>query len=195
MSSDKQENEGNRLLALLRERGNGPVRLHLGCGGMRWKDFINVDLHPHDDSVSDTSRNGCVADVFADMSDLRLPDGSVDEIFTSHTFEHFTNWAGKDLLADWHRMLKPGGKLTIETPDFWRCVGWLFHPVGEKRRLGRSQFYGNQKDRLDYETHRYLWTAGELAAACREAGFRRVRVSHRTETHYPGRDMRVEATK
>ena len=78
----------------LEERKPPEVKLHLGCGGVRWQDFINVDLHPHDSSVEDSSRNGCVADVFADMRALGLPDNSIDEIFTSHTIDHFTRWVG-----------------------------------------------------------------------------------------------------
>lgn len=173
----------------------GSIRLHLGCGGMRWKDFINVDLHPHDDNVSDFSRTGCVADVFADIRNLQLPDCSVDEIFTSHTFEHFPRWEAVDMLHDWHRMLKPGGILLIEMPDFVRCVFWLFHPSREKRRVARLQFYGNQTDRLEYETHRYVWSAGEITKTCKAVGFSRVHVTHKTETHYPWRDMRVLAYK
>jgi hypothetical protein len=49
-------------------------------------------------------------------------------------------------------------------------VLWLFHPLPQHRQVARNQFYGNQWDELDYETHRTL-------------------------THYPGRDMRVTAIK
>lgn len=171
------------------------VKLHLGCGGIKWKDFINVDLFPFDDEVSDTSRSGCVADTFADIRNLKLPDNSVNEIFTSHVFEHFTRWDGEDMLMKWHRVLKPGGVLVIETPDFWRCIWWLFHPSRVKRSLARNQFYGNQWDKLEYETHRYLWTSKELMAACKQVGFKTVSLTHRTKTHHPGRDMRVYATK
>ncbi len=174
---------------------NKSVKLHLGCGGERWKDFINVDLYPCDCSRIDSSRSGCVADAFADIRNLKIANDTVDEIFTSHTFEHFPRWEGEEMLADWFRILKPGGKLVIETPDFWRCVLWLFHPSSEKRRLGRTQFYGNQWDRIDYETHRYLWTSRELYNVCIKLGFKKVNVSHRTETHYPWRDMRLEAWK
>ncbi len=184
-----------KLEEFLLNRTEKVLKLHLGCGGVRWKDFINIDFYPHDDSVSDSSRSGCVADAFADMRNLQLEDNSVDEIFTSHTFEHFPRWEGVDMLIDWYRMLKPGGKLVIETPDFWRCVLWLFHPSQEKRRLGRTQFYGNQWDRLDFETHRYVWAANEILEVCELVGFSNFFVTHRTETHYPGRDMRVEAYK
>lgn len=174
---------------------NPPIKLHLGCGGMRWKDFINVDKHPAEENEHDSSRNGCVADVFADMTDLGLAPDSVDEIFTSHTIDHFTRWVAIKMFTDWHRIIKPGGRLVIEVADFWRCVRWLFHPRKKYRRLGRSQFYGNQHDEIEYQTHRYVWGAAELEKLLLEIGFAKVRISHRTKTHYPGRDMRVEATK
>lgn len=184
------------LLSYLDSVDSGAVKLHLGCGGERWKDFINVDLNPHDPTKPDSSRTGCVADVFADMKDLGLPDNSVDEIFTSHTLDHFTRWSAIEMLKDWHRMLKPGGKVVIEVADFNRCVLWLFHPSRRKRELAKNQFYGNQWDKIDYETHRYVWSAGELRRVLmKEVGYKIVNLSHRTETHYPGRDMRVAAIK
>jgi hypothetical protein len=91
--------------------------------------------------------------------------------------------------------LKPGGLLTIEVADFWRCVFWLFHPSRRRRELARTQFYGNQWNEIDYETHRYLWSARELEDVLKDAGFKSVVVHHRTLTHHPGRDMHVEARK
>ena len=190
-----QSSSGPSLAEYLSANKVDPVRLHLGCGGNRWRDFVNVDLYPADDSVPDSSRSGCVADAYADIRCLGLPDDSVDEVFSAHTLEHFTKWEAVDMLADWRRMLKPGGVVALETPDFWRCVLWLFHPSKQKRYLGRTQFYGNQWDRLDYETHRYVWSARELRAALDELEFRNVVVTHKTLTHHPGRDMRVEAVR
>jgi predicted SAM-dependent methyltransferase len=185
----------NSLASYIEGKRPPSVKLHLGCGGVKWRDFINVDLHHYDAEVIDTSRSGCVADVFADMQDLGLQDNSVDEIFTSHTIDHFTRWQAIDMLTDWHRMLKPRGLLAIEAADFNRIVLWLFHPKREKRRLARSQFYGNQWDRIDFETHRYVWSGGELQRVLRDIGFRQVTYSHKTLTHYPGRDMRMVAIK
>ena len=171
------------------------VKLHLGCGGVRWRDFINVDLYPRDSSIHNGSRSGCVADVFADIRALNLEDNSIDEIFTSHTIDHFYRWETVDMLRDWYRMLKPGGILIIEIADFIRCILWLIHPNRKKRLIAKNQFYGNQWDRIEYETHRYLWSARELVAVLRDIGYRKISYSHKTLTHYPGRDMRVEAHK
>ncbi|MGE3549687.1 MAG: methyltransferase domain-containing protein [Geobacter sp.] len=179
----------------IKAKGDGKVKLHLGCGGTKWKDFINIDFYPHDNDTADSSRYGCVADVFADIRSLDLPENSVDEMFTSHTFEHFTRWEAIDMLTDWYRMLKPSGTLIVETPDFWRCVIWLFHPSAKKRHLGWTQFYGNQWDRLDFETHRYVWSAGEISKTCKKIGFSKVFITHKTETHCKFRDMRIVATK
>ena len=171
------------------------VKLHLGCGGTRWRDFINVDMNPLDARTPDSSRTGCVADVFADMRKLGLADNFVDEIFTSHTIDHFTRWEAIDMFQDWYRILKPGGLLVIEAADFMRCVLWLLHPNRNKRMLARNQFYGNQWDRIDYETHRYLWTSRELVGKLGEIGFRDVSFNHATLTHHAGRDMHIEAYK
>jgi predicted SAM-dependent methyltransferase len=171
------------------------VKLHLGCGGMRWQDFINVDLHPHVSSIQDSSRSGCAADVFADIRALGLADNSIDEIFTSHTIDHFTRWVAIDMFKDWHRMLKTGGTMIIEVADFVRCILWLLHPNHEKRIAAKNQFYGNQWDKIEFETHRYLWSSRELIEVLHDIGFRNIFYSHATLTHYPGRDMRVVARK
>jgi predicted SAM-dependent methyltransferase len=187
--------ESAALKAFIEEHRPLSVKLHLGCGGMRWKDFINVDMHPFDEHVPDSSRTGCAADVFADMRSLGLADNSVDEIFTSHTIDHFPRWEAIDMFCDWHRMLRRDGRLIIEAADFVRCVLWLLHPSSEKRVSARNQFYGNQWDRIEFETHRYLWSARELGDTLREIGFRNLLVSHKTWTHHSGRDMHIEASK
>lgn len=185
----------NNLQDFIKKNNEKKVKLHLGCGGVQWKNFINIDLHPTNPDKKDSSRSGCVADVYADIKNLGLDNNSIDEIFTSHTFEHFTKWEGGDMLRDWHRMLKDGAKCVIETPDFWRCIIWLFHPNKKKRELGRNQIYGNQWDRIDYETHRYLWTPKEVKELSNKIGFAHISISHNTQTHYQFRDMKITLTK
>lgn len=194
-SEPRRPGDASDLRRFIRSTRPELVKLHLGCGGVAWRDFINIDLHPADPGASDSSRGGCVADFLADMTELDLPNRSIGEIFTAHTIEHFTRWQTRDMLCDWHRMLIHGGRLCIETPDFWCCVLWLFHVRPAKRQLARTMFYGNQWDRLDYETHRYLFSLKELRSLLEEIGFRVIEASHRTETHYPGRDMRIVAEK
>jgi predicted SAM-dependent methyltransferase len=171
------------------------VKLHLGCGGRKLVGYVNVDLYPSDPDVTDSSRSGCAADVFCDIRNLDLDPESVDEIFLSHVIEHFVRWEALDAFRSWHGLLKPGAVLIMETPDFFRCILMLLHPKKKNRIKARTQFYGNQWDRLEYETHRYLWTPADMRRALLDAGFSRVKITHRTTTHKPGRDMRVVAWK
>lgn len=49
---------------------------------------------------------------------LAYEDGSVDEIRASHILEHFSHLEVQDVLRDWVRALKPGGRLAVAVPDF-----------------------------------------------------------------------------
>ena len=171
------------------------IKLHLGCGGNKLSDYINVDLYPSDPDITDSSREFCMADVYDDIRNLDLEPESVDEIFLSHVIEHFVKWEAQDAIRTWYTVLKKNAPLIIETPDFIRCFIMLFHFKKKNRIKARRQFYGNQWDRLDYETHRYVWSARELKEELLKSGFSKVSVTHRTKTHKPFRDMRVVAIK
>ncbi len=106
------------------------LKLHLGCGETYFPGYINVDFPPSRHSVQQHSK----ADIFADLSQLHYPSGTVDEIRLHHVFEHFERPVALRLLIDWYGWLKEGGQLIIETPDFHRCV----------REYLRSQALGDQ---------------------------------------------------
>jgi ubiquinone/menaquinone biosynthesis C-methylase UbiE len=142
----------------------------------------------------DEPGNGRVPDFLADIRDLDLPDRCVDEIFTSNTIDRYTRWTCFAMLRDWHRILKPGGKLVIETADFRRCVLGMFHLSSHMRQSARARFYGNQRDRIGEEsdTTRYVWSARDLRQALLDIGFRTIELSHRV---LPGVEMRLTAMK
>jgi len=188
-------NEKSQLNEVIEQQQLTEVKLHLGCGGKYLKGFINVDLYPYEETIQDSSRSGCVADVFQDIRYLELEDNTVNTIYSSHVLEHFVRWETIEMLKDWYRILKNGGELIVEMPDIYRCIMWLCHPRKEKRDVARKQFYGNQWDGLDYETHRYVWGGKEFKSTLQEIGFKRVLLSHKTTTHYSFRDMRIVATK
>ena len=89
------------------------LRLHLGCGEKHLESYINIDFPPSQHPVQKSS----VADLYADITKLKLPPGCVDEIRLHHLFEHFDRPTAMTLLCKWHRWLKTNGLLRIETPD------------------------------------------------------------------------------
>ena len=86
--------------------------LHLGCEDHRLGGWINVDI----------VRSGAV-DVQADLSrPLPFPDGSMDFIHSEDLLEHLEPKAGRHLLAECFRVLRPGGVMRLLTPDLERLV-------------------------------------------------------------------------
>lgn len=53
---------------------------------------------------------------------LALPDGSAEIIRASHCLEHFSHRDIGAVIAEWVRVLKPGGKLMLAVPDFERIA-------------------------------------------------------------------------
>lgn len=182
------------------EKGYQELKLHFGCGGENLEGYINIDYYkPEGD---DTSRTGFEPDLVLDMRTVELADESVDEILTVHTMEHFVRWEAVELVGKFHRWLKPGGRLVTEMPDLDRCIHFYLNKLGQLQKTplgelncGFTQFFGNQWNRHDYETHRYVWTAREFEQVLKEAGFSEVVVGYDARYHMPERDMFVEAVK
>ncbi|MDH4232288.1 MAG: methyltransferase domain-containing protein [Nitrospirota bacterium] len=103
----------DRLLAELRKHaGRG---LHLGSGSTKLEGMINCDLFNPE------------ADLRADAKDLSMfEDGSVDYIESHHMIEHLSFADTDTALAEWRRVLRPGGVLVISCPDISRVfLKWL----------------------------------------------------------------------
>jgi predicted SAM-dependent methyltransferase len=136
--------------------------------------------------------------------DIRTLDAafeSVDRILLVHVLEHFVRWEALDLLTQFYRLLKPEGLLIMEHPDLDGCIKMYLKgkatidtPLGVLNQ-GFTQFYGNQWDGLDYETHRYVWTKREMALELKKVGFEILVLDNKAKFHVPERDMRVIARK
>ena len=165
------------------------LRLHLGCGTTVLPGWINIDRVARAPGVSTD----------LDPTTLPYPDGSVDEVLAEHVFEHFS-FAEEGLVwIEMARVLRPGGRLTLEAPDFeWVCAIFLaarddwreFYQVGHPdhyagcgraldQRWGilQTMFFGNQNGAGQF--HRSAYTEGKLRALATALGFAAVTVERR----------------
>lgn len=106
------------------------IRLDLGAGQITRPGFIPLGR-----------------DYGSEIYPLPYADGSVDEIVASHCLEHFPHRQVEEVLADWVRALKEGGKLRIAVPDFAK--------IAEDYLTGKAQphelyMMGGQIDQNDY---------------------------------------------
>lgn len=79
-------------------------------------------------------------------SGLDYPDSTFDVVFCSEVIEHMTS--PEILVSEMNRVLKPGGRLVLSTPNsaFWlyRVFGVLGYTVGELQHPKHFQFFSRR---------------------------------------------------
>jgi len=81
--------------------------LHLGCGDHVLAGWINADLDPRGED--------CLA--FDAAKPFPFEDESLDVVFSEHMIEHMNFQDGMVMLRECWRVLKPGGRIRVTTPD------------------------------------------------------------------------------
>lgn len=76
------------------------VRLNVGAGDRHIPGYVSIDI-----------KTG------TDARKLPYADASVDEVYASHLLEHFDYETVPAVLAEWVRVLRPGGLLRVSVPD------------------------------------------------------------------------------
>ncbi len=84
----------------------GPRCVNLGAGEDVRPGAINVDI-----------RRVPGVDVVASAEALPFADGAIDALVAQDLLEHFPGERSDSLLAEWVRVLRPGAKLRVQTPD------------------------------------------------------------------------------
>lgn len=94
---------------------------------------------------------------------LSYRDECVSEIRASHILEHFSEADVPNVLADWVRVLKPGGRIRLAVPDFDKIAKDL---SADPKRF--AYLMGGQTDDNDF--HKSAFTADKLTSQMLHAG-------------------------
>jgi predicted SAM-dependent methyltransferase len=182
------------------------INVNLGCWHRHIPGWVHVDFcdMPHIDHKTSID------------SLPMFVDGSVDLLYSSHSFEYFDRVQAPAVLHEWHRVLKPNGTLRLAVPDFEALVR-VYQETGEVERVV-GPLYGRMT--IDTETgpttlyHKTTYDFASLSAVLTNAGFTDVRrydwreTIHRdyddhSQAYFPHMDkengllvsLNVEATK
>ena len=89
---------------------------------MKTKIELGVYIYPHKDHetwIYQDIKQYPNVDIVCDVKSLPMIESeSMDEVYASHIIEHFYFADVKDVLMEWVRILKKGGKMEIVFPDF-----------------------------------------------------------------------------
>lgn len=137
------------------------MKLHLGCGGDYIPGYINSDLYAEK------------VDERFDALNIPYPDNSFEEVKAFHIIEHFDFYKGNDALKEWFRVLMPGGRLHIETPDFLESCRMFV----ENDDMIRTQMYGHffSTPWIPGQQHLFLFTQHQLTTQLTWAGFTNIK--------------------
>jgi ubiquinone/menaquinone biosynthesis C-methylase UbiE len=173
-------------------------KLYLGCGGIRKNGWINIDVDP-----------SVFPDVVSPAEDLAaFGAASVEVIESHHLFEHFLFPQAMVALTEWFRVLKPGGRLFIELPNYRKSVQMSMSSNREEAELGFVGVFGwihdvcpdGKFDQLNvFQLHKHGWTPESLCQALMDVGFSSAAEEEVTQTERRAykyrRDMRIVGVK
>lgn len=128
-----------------------PLKLDLGCGQVPREGFKGVDLHAPK------------VDFRVNLFKYPWPfkAESVDEIYSSHFFEHIPKGLRPFFMDECYRILRPEGKMTIIVP-YWQSMRSIQDFTHEWPPISESSFvYFNKKWREDTKL-----THGDYAMKC-----------------------------
>ncbi len=170
------------------------VKLNLGCGDKHIPGYINVDIVQE--------RAGNKPDIVSDLHDLSCFESDyADEILAVHVVEHFWRWEVVEVLKEWVRVLKPGGRLILECPNLKSaCEAFLQNPElsalpGPDGQRTMWVFYGDPRWKDHLMMHRWGYTPQSLAQVMYEAGLEKLMQTPAQFKLREPRDMRIEGVK
>lgn len=137
-----------------------PLKLNLGAGGDKRAGYVNVDVRP--EVHPDLQRN---------LEEIPYPykADSVEEILAKDVLEHVSYRKVEAVLGEWHRLLKPGGKIYIQTPDLEALANRVI--LSKKHDWAQMSYWIYGEQNYPANTHKAGFTIPELAKLLAKIGF------------------------
>jgi predicted SAM-dependent methyltransferase len=159
-------------------RDEGDPKLHVGAGHNRLPGWLNTDFEPVDARI-----------IFLDVTEtFPFPNASFQYVFGEHLVEHVPYQHGLAMLGECHRILRPGGRIRLATPNLLKWLA-LFEPdksPASVQFLQEALKFGSLATAPMPECfvlnngmrawgHQFVYDPGTLRAAVEASGFRNIK--------------------
>ncbi len=157
------------------------MKLHLGCGTKKLEGWINID-----------AVKACHPDLVHDITEsLPYEDLSVDEVLAEDLLEHFDKYMRFVVFYEWARVLKVGGRITVQVPNFKKIL-YRFFKLGYDNfvdiifgeNLWQSKIYNGH-----FGNHKWGYSEKTLKEFVQLFGIEPVKIER------PGLNLRLTAEK
>lgn len=161
---------------------DGLRKINVGCGHIQPAGYINVD-----------ARELPGVDVICEAGQLPFEDGCLEEIYSSHLIEHFTEFElMRKILPHWKSKLKIGGYLRIVMPDAVSMINDYVHGNMSFDDLKKVTF-GAQDYEGDF--HYNMFSIASLTDILVKSGFHNVEIVEDNRKNGLCREMEIIAKK
>lgn len=169
----------------LRDTPEGKRGLNFGCGGVTFKEWLNIDAEqPHHVDILWDLRQGIPF----------VPDGTFDAVYSEHFLEHIDRRSALQLARDCLRVLRGGGRIRVAMPDLDKLLR-DYHEDNKYPEVHDefAEFYGalfrTRGELLDIAMrawgHTYLYNYEDAALLLRTAGFSNVNRVQLNQSDFP----------
>jgi len=152
--------------------------LHIGSGSTTLPGWLCTDICPSNNKVTylDATKK------------FPLPNNSFQYIYSEHMIEHITHIQGLSMLKECYRVIKPGGRIRIATPDLKQILLlYTGQPKGfnsQYIKWSMDTFAKDERDTFGYESsivfnyffhkwgHQFIYDEQTLTALLIKAGFK-----------------------
>jgi 2-polyprenyl-3-methyl-5-hydroxy-6-metoxy-1,4-benzoquinol methylase len=160
-----------QIIQNLMPAGNGRLAIDIGCGPGFFCQMLSdkgwettaIDL---DTSNLDSARRWASKMILGDVLDVlsNLPSNEYEFALALEIIEHMPKSYGRSLLTKINRILKPGGKLLLSTPNKFSLEGLNGHYLLEKvLRRGKWNAWDN--------THVHIYSSPEIIKLLKDNGY------------------------
>jgi tetratricopeptide (TPR) repeat protein len=156
------------------------MKINIGCGKTYKEGFINID-----------SFDTTVADKKMSADDLKFSSNTVEEIHACQLIEHLGFIKTIYALTEWFRVLKPNGKLLIETPDLELSFKKFIKGDRNVRKGILSWIYGLETPGM---IHKFCFPEELLEELLKKTGFIDIKKNH-FEIEKDNPTLRIQCNK